>query len=474
MSPKIQPDSLEKGCYKKLTFSLINALIDEENIESIREYLSCAPYVVLETLLKEILKSSDLEENIRFNSLQMLLREDVKSLETDMFPKFYHKRILEIILERGLRLQNLNLKGLWARDCPKLLCDLISNLNELKCLEIPHIADDSVIKSLNNLKYLNVLNISGDAYYSEEGLKAFKNESLVVLDIGNYGNKDLGFGVETSISLVAALIENLPNLAVLKTYSFAGHALQLLHRKNPDFVTKLTYVYDTDTTLDVFDAIVATCPKLNYAYFHTPCEGVVEQFHRLKDLHTLKLTQGNTNELIKYLSQSQNKLEVLKINHNKLDALDIGLLARYAENLKTLECYYMNLEFPNLDKLTFRYLSKIQLIYCDISDKDVMSLMVSTPEAISIHIGSSVDFTDEDILRLVTEHNFPQLEELIFSYASNLTDLSVELLVTTCWNLKVLGTLSEWNISELEFITLKLLFQSTNTDVTLLPLLKIY
>ncbi|XP_076259515.1 uncharacterized protein LOC143195889 [Rhynchophorus ferrugineus] len=469
MPPKIQPPSLKDISTRTMVLVLIHALLDEKHFDILRNYLTMTSYNILEMLQNEIMNILNLDASIRFNSLQVLLRHDVKQLKTGMFPRFYYDQILSIIIEKGKRLQKLNLKGVWARDYPQLLASIIDNLTELRSLEIPHMPDDTVISSINNLKYLTLLDISGEGGYTREGIKVLKSETLRILDIGSYGKKDLCFGTESNFELMADIIENLPNLSIIKTYSFTGHALHIVSQRNPHYISKLTYIYDTSTTPEIFDSIVNTCPLLDHAHFSIPADGVVEQFYRLKKLNSLKLTQGTKTEIVSFLQKSENRMEILQLNHNKDDTLDIGDFCRYAPNLRNLECFQMSLKFSHPEKLSLHRLQKVQILYCDISDKDVIALITNSPEVKSVTIGSSLSLTDDDIITLVTEHSFPQLEELVFSFAENLTVVSVEVLCAACPSLRVLGTISEWAVTEEEFIELKLSCQISNTDLTLLP-----
>lgn len=117
MSPKKQPCDLNSICIKILSNQLIHALSDEEGIHQhkVSKYIYSATYDTLESLLQEILGkfflkkfplltnltitnflglTINLDASIRFSCLQVLLRMDVKTLETGIFPRFYYDKIL--------------------------------------------------------------------------------------------------------------------------------------------------------------------------------------------------------------------------------------------------------------------------------------------------------------------------------------------------------------------------------------------
>ncbi|KAH1012329.1 hypothetical protein HUJ05_011505 [Dendroctonus ponderosae] len=295
MSPKKQPATLNVFCLKWLSNQLINALSDEEvkHLDEVQVYMNSATYDVLQALLGEILGMINLDANIRFSCLQVLLRPDVKHLEIGIFPRFYYDQILTTIRKQGKGLNYLNLKGVWARDYSQLLGDLVLGLQRLRTLIIPHMSDDSVINTILSLKGLVKLDISGEACYSSAAIRLLRSDSLRILDIGSFGKPELCPDGTNGPELVAEIIQQLPNLNVLKTYSFTGHALLHLFKKDDNFRTKLTYLHTTDCDVNILNAITWTAPFLDNAHFNCPQERVVSGLGQIKHLHALKLTRGD-------------------------------------------------------------------------------------------------------------------------------------------------------------------------------------
>lgn len=112
------------------------------------------------------------------------------------------------------------------------------------------------------------------------------------MDIGSFGKPDLCPDTINGFDLVADIITNLPNLNLLKTYSFTGHALLTLYKKNQNFKTKLTYIHTTDCDEEILEAVQSTCPLLENAHINQPRDGVVMSLGKLKRLNALKLTKG--------------------------------------------------------------------------------------------------------------------------------------------------------------------------------------
>ncbi|KAJ8981330.1 hypothetical protein NQ317_015970 [Molorchus minor] len=470
MSPKIAVLPLNYLCLKVISNQLIYALADEEgkHYETVNRYLSGATHEVLQDLLQIILSSVNLDASIRFNCLEVLLREDVRKLDTGIFPRFYWNDILRIISQKGKRLQHLNLKGVWVRDYPEILSKLIRHLRCLKTLVIPHMADDDVIDTILSLKKLTVLDICGEASYTVGGIRKLKSDTIRVLDIGDFGKLDLCQEEISGYELVAELIEHLPNLSSLRIYSFTGSALLLLYKNNPNFKTKLKYLHDTGTTLDIMEGIINLCPNLESIHMDGPSPGVLEKLTKLKKLNCLKLTKANMEELLRYLRESGSQLQVLKLNHNKNFSLDMSELCLHLPNLQTLECFQMKLTFSNSGAY-FMSLQNVELLYCDMTDHLLRYILTNAPFLKRIVVGCVVNMTDGDIFRLCAECDFGCLEELWFSCARSLTVTSVELLMGHCPKLNVVGQLSGWDVHQEELDYLRAVIAATNTDLTLLP-----
>ncbi|ENN73272.1 hypothetical protein YQE_10111, partial [Dendroctonus ponderosae] len=127
------------------------------------------------------------------------------------------------------------------------------------------------------------------------------------------------------------------------------------------------------------------------------------------------------------------------------------------------------LSYTNPDAF-FLNLQRVQISYCDITSAVVKSLLTNAPFLRSMTIGSNVEMTDGDMFRLLGECSLENLEELILSNASHLTAVSVQLLAENCPKLRVLGSLTSWDITPEELDALRILIAVSNTDLTLWPI----
>ncbi|VEN53767.1 unnamed protein product [Callosobruchus maculatus] len=384
MSPKQPVLPLSYMCLKVISNQVTVALSDDEGkyYQVVQEYLADATYEVLQDLLRMILNCITLDAGIRFSCLEVLLREDVKKLDT--------------------------------------------------------------------------------------GIRKLHSDKLQVLDIGNFGKRDICQEEDSGPELVAELMMNCPNLSSVKTYSYTGSSLLLIYEKNPSYRTKLKYIHDTGTTLKSMEAITTLCPDLETVHLESPEQEVLENLSKLRKLHTLKLVKYSAQELTDYLRISGSQIQVLKLSRVKDVALDLSVLSSLIPNLVTLECFQMKLTFSDAGSY-FMSLQNVEFLYCDMSDDVIRFVLMNAPFLRRMVVGCVILMTDGDIFRMCAESDFTNLEELWFSCAKCLTATSVELLMGHCPNLKVIGQLTGWDLHQEELDYLKVVIAATNTDLTLLP-----
>lgn len=384
-----------------------------------------------------------------------------------MFPQYYYDRILETIASQGSGLQHLNLKGVWIKDNPELLCLALQQLEALRVLHIPHIANDSVLQSVANIKNLKVLNISGECLFSKEGLDNFcqklkyKNSTLNVLDIGSYGEENIPH--ET----IAEIIESLPQLATLSSYSYVGRALKHIYQKNKKFLCNLKYIHDTKTTQETCEAIYQTCPILENLYIDTPENGVIENISKFQRLHALKLVKFQCLDLHKLLLKWGTSLKTVNISLGR-GIFDISKLAQACPNLTKMEFYKMEFISHTTD-VTLTHLRQLEVLYSELTPSCLRYILSKSPELRKISIGDEVGITDGDLYRLCADFCLLNLENLWFNNARYLTVNAIELLMSHCASLTSLGRMTGWNVSSDDIFFMRAVIESTNLDLTLLP-----
>ncbi|KAK5646395.1 hypothetical protein RI129_004859 [Pyrocoelia pectoralis] len=470
MSPKKIVNQLQSICTHRVSNIIVHALSEEncERNKNVEKYFSNSTFLVLQDLLKYILNSENLDAATRFNCLKVLLKHNVQVLETGIFPYSYYVKILRVIIKSGTGLQQLNLKGLWVHDQPELLEEVIRRLKNLKVLIIPHIAADFILKPIAECSQLSVLDISGECYFSANELSSFKSSSIKVLIIGSYGKKFFCEPEEKSFEVLASIIENLPNLTAIRTYSFVGCSLCNIYERNPSFKSKLVYLHDTQTTIDAGVALVAMCSLLESLYLDFPKETVLISIKQLKYIISLKLSRFEYDELVDYLQEAGDQLRTLQLYNMRHVPVDLSYISLTCPNIVHLDLYRLSLTVSQPDSY-FMCLQSIDVLYCNVEDVIVRYILTNCPFLKRFIVGDILRITDGDLFRLCAECEFLYLEELWLSCAKYLTTTSVQLLMGHCPNLKSLGQLTGWDVSPADIDYLRTVITSSNNDLVLLP-----
>ncbi|VVC90022.1 unnamed protein product [Leptidea sinapis] len=427
---------------------------------------------IFQDLLNLILTSDYLDPAVRYYTMKLLLRENIKSLATGMFPLPYYKRILELIVEQGRHLTSLNLKGVWVKDenLP-LMYDIIRNLSNLTSLNIPYIANDEVLKFIGeHNKVLKLLDVSGETDITEIGIDAMLTgnpqltQSLTIINIGMYGEENIDH------TDVALFIRRLPNLTNLGCYSYVGKALYHLYNNDcpPGFTSKLQYVHDIQTNMRTMKAIMALCPVIETIYLEEPDQGVLPLLKDTKYINKIKLNKFQCHELHQVLDKIGYKIITLMLSGSR-GSFNFTRIAETCPNLESIEFYQCQTATHEEDVL-FNKLEHVEIIQGNLSVSCLKYIMTGSPKLKKIIIGDEIQLDDNDMARMLRRYKFPNLEAVWFPNAPRLSLDTVELLMECCPKLSSLGQLSGWRFSPDEMMLMRAIIASTNTDLVLLPL----
>nr|XP_032519119.1 uncharacterized protein LOC116771384 [Danaus plexippus plexippus] len=481
MSPKCPVLPLQELSLSLVARQLIHSLsrvITEEDValpfamvSSYYEIMG-ATNDIFQDLLNLILSSEYLDPSIRYYSMKLLLKENVKSLATGIFPCQYYRKILELISEQGRHLHSLNLKGVWVKDEQlNLLYDIIKNLKHLTALNIPYTANDEVLKFIGeNNKVLKLLDVSGETDITEIGIDAMLSgnpqltQSLTVINIGMYGEENIDH------TDVALFIRYLPNLTNLGSYSYVGKALYYVHNNDcpPGFKTKLQYVHDIETNMRTMKAIVTLCPLIETIYLEHPEPGVLQMLKDLNNMNKIKLNKFQCHELHQLLDKIGYKIVTLMLS-GSLGSFNFTRIAETCQNLESIEIYSIQTA-THEEEVPFNKLEHIEIIQGNLSTSCLRYLMTGSPKLKKIIIGDEIKLILQNFFRMIRRYKFDNLEGIWFPNAPRLTRDTVELLMESCPKLQSLGQLSGWRFTPDDMMLMRAIIASTNTDLVLLPL----
>ncbi|XP_028175034.1 uncharacterized protein LOC135078940 [Ostrinia nubilalis] len=481
MSPKCPVPPLQEITLSLVARQLIHALsrvTSEEDsalpfamVSSYYESMG-ATNDIFQDLLNLILTSEYLDPSIRFYSMRLLLKENVKSLATGIFPCPYYRKILELLIEQGHHLTALNLKGVWVKEEHlTLMYHLLKNLTNLTVLNIPYIANDEVLKYIGeHNKVLKLLDVSGETDITEIGIDAMLTgnpqltRSLTVVNIGMYGEENIDH------TDVALLIRRLPNLTNLGSYSFVGKSIYHIYNNDcpPNFQTKLQYLHDVQTNMRTMKAIVALCPLLETIYLEEPDQGVLQQVKELNEINKIKLNKFQCHELHQLLDKMGHKIITLMLSGSS-GSFNFTRIAETCRNLESLEFFQIHTA-THEEEIPFNKLEHIEIIHGNLSSSCLKYLMTGSPKLKKLIIGDEIKLDDNDMSRMLRRYKFQHLEGIWFPNAPRLTRDTVELLMETCPSLQSLGQLSGWQFTPDDMMLMRAIIASTNTDLVLSPL----
>ncbi|KAF9418877.1 hypothetical protein HW555_004397 [Spodoptera exigua] len=479
MSPKLPVPPLQEITLSLVARQLIHALSRVSSEEdSALEFAMVSSYYesmgatndIFQDLINLILSSEYLEPSVRYYTMKLLLKENVKSLATGIFPLPYYRKVLELIMEQGHHLTALNLKGVWVKeDHLPIMYQLLKNLPNLTCLNIPYIANDEVLKYIGKYnKALKLLDISGETDITEIGIDAMLNgnpqltQSLTVVNIGMYGEENIDH------TDVALLIRRLPNLTNLGSYSFVGKSVYSIYRTDPDFKTKLQYMHDVQTNMRTMKAIIALCPMIETIYLEEPDQGVLQQIKELENVTKIKLNKFQCHELHQLLDKMGHKIESLMLSAST-GSFNFTRVAETCRNLESLEFYQIQTA-THEEEIPFNNLQHIEIIHGNLSTSCLKYLMTGSPKLKKLIIGDEVKLDDNDMSRMLRRYKFEHLEGIWFPNAPRLTRDTVDLLIECCPKLQSLGQLSGWQFTPDDMMLMRAITASTNTDIVLSPL----
>lgn len=410
MSPKCPVPPLQDVTLSLVARQLIHALSRVSSEEDVAlPFAMVSSYYesmgatsdIFQDLLNLILGSEYLDPSVRYYTMRLLLKENVKSLATGIFPGPYYRKVLELIIEQGHHLTSLNLKGVWVKDEHlTLMYHLIKNLPNLTVLNIPYIANDEVLKYIGECnKVLKLLDVSGETDITEIGIDAMLNgnpqltQSLTVVNIGMYGEENIDH------TDVALLMRRLPNLTNLGSYSFVGKAISHIYNTDcpPNFKTKLQYLHDTQTTVRTMKAMLTLCPVLETIYLEDPEQGVLPLVKDLSYVNKIKLNKFQCHELHQLLEKIGYKIVTLMLSASR-GSFNFTRIAETCRNLEVIEFYSIQTA-THEEEIPFSKLEHIEIIQGNLSANLLKYLMTGSPLLKKLIIGDEIKLDDNDMSR---------------------------------------------------------------------------
>ncbi|KAK9869261.1 hypothetical protein WA026_003012 [Henosepilachna vigintioctopunctata] len=423
----------------------------------LREYISYASNRVLETSLRIILSDRRLRPHLRFRTLEIMLRQDVSRLNVGIFPLCYHERILRIIIEQGTGLRHLNISDVSVRNNALLLFAIVRAAPNLRVLVVPDMGLNRAVRPLMyfpmnilNMINENLLGIPLDLIY-------FPDEPLHIADIINPRRGE--FSMRHIFELNTNLTRYLSSLREVNTYSNCVLSVRSIYNTQLRLIVNLIYLI---IAITIYDVIVQLCQQLEMIYLNFPGRNNILSFMLCNFFIRIRFMMILRDIFTIHISNSNSNLRMIEDNLTLCGPL-------HAPNMRSIvnsQSSRMYIEMSNPH--TFPFLTDIELVDCNITDDNVILILINIQFLMRVLIGCDVSLRDEDMDALCQRCSFKYLKELRLSSASNLTRTSVEILFLFCgMKLTIIGNMNGWGVTSEEIEEFQELMRLASSDLTL-------
>ncbi|XP_030753558.1 uncharacterized protein LOC115880490 isoform X1 [Sitophilus oryzae] len=392
-----------------------------------------------------------MEMNVAVSLTEVVLNSRLRSIDFSEWPKIM-RCVLYKNLEKMTGLENLNLgscTGGWKNtEFDKNILDGIRNMKNLRHICLCFDCSDLIIQTLSeNCPNLQSIDVTSSRSVTDRSIPYLLNcKNLKVLQL--HGTSILYPGLVT-------LISGLPKLQDIGRCDKFGHIVKYI-RQNLPYVKSfgLKKIQTRDLCTEHLNIIVAMFPKLEYvSIFHDMQVADLTILVSLDCLRELKLLSfAFYSHYLKQLIEIRgSNLTTLHLEHaEEMDfnaLLHIGQYCPHLKNLVLYNCdftYNMNLPTNNLQSGSyFRQLEHIfWVVDCAINPLDFV--LTHAVNIKYVHLGSSTGITHASIVNILRSNPMKYLEELRVLYSSDMSMRTVELLLASCPNLKVLSELESW------------------------------
>ena len=204
------------------------------------------------------------------------------------------------------------------------------------------------------------------------------------------------------------------------------------------YETRLKYIHDRNTSLEVLELITYCCPQLQHAYLDTPEKLVVpallENIPNLKKLKVSKVHCNEINDVMeKHSTQNYLKLIMLEIVNGR-ESLDLSLVAKACTNLQRLAIYYsMSVHVSNLNpshQLQFPFLKDLMIYSTEIRGNYCIPILKSCPRIEKLTLCGCDDLTDDNFFDALEANPLSNLKEICLCLAPRLTTRTIWTMIT--------------------------------------------
>lgn len=460
--------------------------------------VSHVPYYLYDTMAVEVLKSVKsliektkktyyphtsmsaflTEMNVVVSLTEVVLNSHLKQIDFSEWPKIM-RYVLYKKLHNMTGLENLNLgscSGGWrTTEYDKSLLEGISTMKYLKSLCLCFDSTDIIVQSVGeNCPNIQCLDLTSSRSVTDRSIPfLLRCKNLRELQLHR---------TSVSVEGLAQLIVGLPKLQDTGRCDEFGDVIKYLyqhHQNRGPF--GLRKVLTRDLSTENLRLFVDMFPKVEYiSLFHEEQISDLTVLISLDNLRELKLLScAFYGDYLKQLLEVRG-YNITSLHLEHVEEMDFKVLvdiSQFCPKLKSLvfyNCDFMNSSSYPPQRYKLQPFLNLERIFW-VVDSAVSHLEFILMHALNIryiHLGSSTGITHSTMVNALNVNPMKQLEELRVLYSSDMNMRTVELLLASCTNLKVLSELESWQgITMEELKSFKEYIYSNNFDLDIRPTL---
>lgn len=492
------PTIMSKVQFSKDPQKIVASL--QKSIDRLNDTLvSYVPYYLYETMAVEVLKAVKAliektkknyyphismshfltEMNVVVSLTEVVLNSRLRTVDFSQWPKIM-RYVLYKNLEKMSGLEVLNLgscTGGWrTTEHDKNILDGIRVMKNLHTICLCFDCSDLVIQTISeNCPNIQNIDVTSSRSVTDRSIPYLLNcKNLKELQLHR-----------TSVSVpgLAKLIIGLPRLQDIGRCDEFRHIIVNIYQHQIYFGDfELKKIQTRDLSTETLRLLVNMFPKAeNICLFEdmqTADISVLVSLVHLKELKLLSFIFYD-DSVKQLLEISGYNLTHLHLEHvEQVDFNVLNIIGKYCTKLKSLVIY--NCDFRlwgrsrSIEPLHSHPFQSLERIFW-VVDSSISHLEFILTHAVNIkyiHLGSSTGIAHLNILNILRANPMKYLEELRVLYSSDMNMRTVELLLASCTNLKVLSELESWQgISMEELKIFKDHIKTSNFDLDIRPTL---
>lgn len=418
------------------------------------------------------------EMNVVVSLTEVVLTEHLKKIDFSIWPKIMRYVLYKNLFKlSGLEVLNLGscTVGWRTGDYDKCITDGIVGMKNLRSLCLCFDCTDSIVQIIgDNCLHLQCLDITSSRAVTDRSIPS-------LLTCAQLREIQLH---RTSVSVVgfAQLLIGLTKLQDIGRCDEFGLVIKYLHQNFPHCgPLGLKRVQTRDLSTENLRIFVDMCPKIEYvSLFHDEQNSDMTVLTSMENLKELKLLScAFYGDYLKQLLEVRGKnIKSLHLEHvEEVDLNTLMYISQYCPQLKSLvlyNCDFLDQQPQQINRYKTKPFQHLERLFwvVDCAVTHLEFILLHAVNIRYIHLGSSTGITHSTIVNILRQNPMKYLEELRILFSSDMNIRTVNLLLSSCVNLRVLSELESWQgISIEELKEFKDFIYSSNFDLDIRPTL---